>query len=291
MIRAIRQALGMTRAEFGRALGWAPSTISRWESGRAQPNRLAVKIILAFAEERRVRYRPRRELVLRAPAPTASLPALASQIPPLLGPQSLGLIGSSMHSASSPALTVLGPAAPDAWVASTRAERPRWEAALSLRVALDRREHVAPSPKTWLRKASVAAAALGAAVLIGIPMRRPPSAPSPADDGRIRSAAVVAASAAMRAPDAQPGAAAPVSTPAASSVLAPAPSTATLEGVSLLGDVRQAMFRTPTETITLTEGAQLGDRRATRIGAEGVELREPSGRLRMVGIGGRVPIE
>src|SRR5207253_5320844 len=103
MIRAIRQALGMTRAEFGRALGWAPSTISRWESGRAQPNRLAVKIILAFAEERRVRYRPRRELVLRAPAPTASLPALASQIPPLLGPQSLGLIGSSMHSASSPA--------------------------------------------------------------------------------------------------------------------------------------------------------------------------------------------
>src|SRR5207249_9668966 len=156
MIRAIRQALGMTRAEFGRALGWAPSTISRWESGRAQPNRLAVKIILAFAEERRVRYRPRRELVLRAPAPTASLPVLASQIPPLLGPQSLGLIGSSMHSASSPALTVLGPAAPDAWVASTRAERPRWEAGLSLPVPPNRGGQVGPPPRTWLGKRTLA---------------------------------------------------------------------------------------------------------------------------------------
>ena len=286
MIRAIRQALGMTRAEFGRALGWAPSTISRWESGRAQPNRLAVKIILAFAEEHHVRYRPRRELVLRAPAPTPSLPALASQSPP-----SLGSIGSTMHSASSPVLTVLGPPAPDAWVASVRAERPRWEAALSLRVALDRRERATQSRQTWLRKASVAAATLGAALLIAIPMSRPPSTSSHARDERIASAAAVAAPAAMPAPDPRPAAAAPVSIPAASSTPGPAPATATLEGVTLLGDVRQAMFRTPTETITLTEGAQLGDRRATRIGAEGVELREPSGRLRMVGIGGRVPIE
>src|SRR3989442_15827212 len=99
MIRAIRQALGMTRAEFGRTLGWAPSTISRWESGRAQPNRLAVKIILAFAEERRVRYRPRRELVLRAPAPTPSLP-----VPALQSLKSSGSVGSSMHSPSPSAL-------------------------------------------------------------------------------------------------------------------------------------------------------------------------------------------
>ena len=82
-----------------------------------------------------------------------------------------------------------------------------------------------------------------------------------------------------------------MSIPGASSTPEPAPTTATLEGVTLLGDVRQAMFRTPTETITLTEGAQLGERRATRIGAEGVELREPTGRLRMVGIGGRVPVD
>src|SRR2546428_4379802 len=93
----------------------------------------------------------------------------------------------------------------------------------------------------------------------------------------------------MSAPDPQPAVAAPVSIPGASSPPEPAPTTATLEGVTLLGDVRQAMFRTPTETITLTEGAQLGERRATRIGAEGVELREPTGRLRMVSIGGGGP--
>src|SRR5439155_22185444 len=69
------------------------------------------------------------------------------------------------------------------------------------------------------------------------------------------------------------------------------PAMATIGGVSLVGGVRQAMFRTPTETITLTEGAQLGERRITRIGAEGVELREPTGQLRMVAIGGRVPVD
>src|SRR5437899_4767598 len=92
MIRAIGQALGMTRPEFGHALGWAPSTISRWESGRALPNRLAVKIILAFAEERRVRYRPRRELMLRAPSPVPGLPALA-----LYGPRSPGALGAPVR--------------------------------------------------------------------------------------------------------------------------------------------------------------------------------------------------
>ena len=60
---------------------------------------------------------------------------------------------------------------------------------------------------------------------------------------------------------------------------------------AVLGDVRQAMFRTPRETITVAEGAQLGERRATRIGAEGVELRGPDGRLQVIGIGGRVPID
>ena len=121
MIRAIRQALGMTQAEFGHALGWAPSTISRWEAGRGQPNRLAVKIILAFAEERRVRYRPRRELALRPPAMALPIPALP------------------IPAASRPAVTVLPPAAPDGgWAVSAAATRPRWEAELNFRIALDR---------------------------------------------------------------------------------------------------------------------------------------------------------
>ncbi len=58
VIRSLRQALDMTQAEFARASGWSASTISSWERGRATPSRLAFKTILAFAEERGVRYRP-----------------------------------------------------------------------------------------------------------------------------------------------------------------------------------------------------------------------------------------
>ena len=267
MIRAIRQALDMTQAEFGHALGWAPSTISRWESGRGEPNRLALKIILAFAEERKVRYRPRRELVVRAPAGVPRLPVVAS--PPRLVPT----------------VTVLPPPAPGGWVASARAERPRWEASLNLRVALDRPQPLAQhARRPWLRRATVAGAALGALFLIGVPMSRSPERETAPVGGGVPVAVPV--------PDDQK--IAETHAPAPRAVVVPEPSpptTATLEGVSLLGGVRQAMFRTPTETITLTEGAQLGGRRATRIGAEGVELRDPTGELRMIGIGGRVPID
>ena len=255
MIRAIRQALGMTQAEFGHALGWAPSTISRWEAGRGQPNRLAVKIILAFAEERRVRYQPRRELALRPPAMALPIPALP------------------IPAASRPAVTVLPPAAPDGgWAVSAAATRPRWEAELNFRIALDRHGLGPQARPGWRWKAGVAAATVGAVLLIGIPMSRHPAA----HPRRERTA--VAATAA-----------APAATPVADRQ--PAASSATLEGVTVLGDVRQAMFRTPRETITVAEGAQLGERRATRIGAEGVELRGPDGRLQVIGIGGRVPID
>ncbi len=58
----------MSRAEFARALDWSPTTISRWERGKAEPSRLDFKTILAFAEERRVRYRPK---PAERPAPPA----------------------------------------------------------------------------------------------------------------------------------------------------------------------------------------------------------------------------
>jgi len=267
MIRAIRQALDMTQAEFGHALGWAPSTISKWESGRGEPNRLALKIILAFAEERKVRYRPRRELVMQAPDGVPHLPVVASPPRPV------------------PAISVLPPTTPGGWVASAHAEHPRWEAALSFRVALDRgRPPANPARHPWLRKATVAGAALGALFLIGVPMSRSPERETAPVGGGVPVVVPV--------PDDQKIAETHAPAPRAAVVPEPPPpTTATLEGVSLLGGVRQAMFRTPTETITLTEGAQLGGRRATRIGAEGVELREPTGELRMIGIGGRVPID
>ena len=49
VIRMLREGLDMSQAEFARALDWSPSTISAWERGRAQPSRLAFKVILAFA--------------------------------------------------------------------------------------------------------------------------------------------------------------------------------------------------------------------------------------------------
>ena len=272
MIRAIRQALGMTQAEFGHALGWAPSTISRWEAGRGQPNRLAVKIILAFAEERRVRYRPRRELALRPPAtalPAPSLPALP--IP---------------AASSRSELTVLPPAAPEGWAVSAGATRPRSEAQLNFRIALDRQGLGSQPRPGWRWKAGVAAATVGAVLLIGIPMSRHP-ATNPRRE-RTAVAATAAAPAATPVADRQPAA---DTIAAAPTPVEAAASSATLEGVTVLGDVRQAMFRTPRETITVAEGAQLGERRATRIGAEGVELRGPDGRLQVIGIGGRVPID
>jgi len=276
MIRAIRQALDMTQAEFGQALGWAPSTISKWESGRGVPNRLALKIILAFAEERRVRYRPHGELVVRAPTGVPRLPVVASTPRP------------------APTAIVLPPPAGSGWGATARTERPRWEAELSFRVALDRHQAPGrPERPPWLRKATVVGAALGVLFLIGIPMTRSPSAPPQSrTEPQIASVGDGVLPLLPPAPDAGRAAEARAQAPqAAVAPEPPPPATATLEGVSLLGGVRQAMVRAPTETITLTEGAEIGGRRATRIGAEGVELREPSGTLRMLGIGGRVPID
>lgn len=70
-VRYIRRKLGLSQREFARALGWSPGTISRWETGRARPTRLGMKIILAFAAERGV-WPP--------PEGRPQLPAVASRL-------------------------------------------------------------------------------------------------------------------------------------------------------------------------------------------------------------------
>ena len=40
-IKKLRESLGMTQEEFARELGVSFSTVSRWETGRGQPSRLA----------------------------------------------------------------------------------------------------------------------------------------------------------------------------------------------------------------------------------------------------------
>jgi hypothetical protein len=66
---------------------------------------------------------------------------------------------------------------------------------------------------------------------------------------------------------------------------------ARLEGVTLLGGVRTATFRTDADSITLSEGEQLGERHAVRVGGDGVDLRDPAGRLQTVKLGDTVPLE
>ena len=40
-VRALRDALGMTQEEFAREVGVSFTTVSRWETGRGTPSRLA----------------------------------------------------------------------------------------------------------------------------------------------------------------------------------------------------------------------------------------------------------
>jgi transcriptional regulator with XRE-family HTH domain len=275
IIRTIRRALGMTKAEFARALGWAPSTISRWESGRAKPSNLALKIILAYGEERHVRYRP-------ASTATTALPALLprSPLPPWVAagqrpvrPVSEVLPVSVETSATEPR---------PAWT------RPRWEAELNLRVALGGASRgIQPSQRHWLRRGAVVGAALAVAVAVASPlMTRTPSPSSTSVPPRRMPPAAAEVRAVEPAAENDPAPPAAVPIPPR-----PVPRMAELLGVTLLGGVRQAMFRTPTGTFAVEEGDRLGPCSAARITADGVELRDPAGEVHTVALGGRIPID
>lgn len=52
-IVSLREALGMTQAEFGQKLGVSKMTVSRWECGRMCPNSGTAKAILNLQSEAR----------------------------------------------------------------------------------------------------------------------------------------------------------------------------------------------------------------------------------------------
>ena len=171
VIKALRLALDMSQADFARASGWATSTISAWERGKSRPSRLAFKTILAFAEERGVRYRPPARTLLPAPRGSVSdahdvehssvrLPLDARRSDPQ----------SRAERWTQPdARTADLPASdPRLWSRSdprrSRAhdDPPRWSAEASFRVSLGR----APSRTRGLRSAAEALAVLGAMVCV-----------------------------------------------------------------------------------------------------------------------------
>lgn len=265
----------MSQAEFGRAGGWSAATISRWETGRAQPSRLALKIILAFAEERGVRYRPRPGHQASFPVPALSLRAAAPE--PAL----------PMRDSHAPNPDLL-PVAP---IVSIGARRPRWEAEVSLKLALgSSRPDSQPAPRSRVRTGLIAAG-LGAVAGTGLalittwpsPSRAVP-APAAVWPAPITLAQPLPRAAALRGPT--PGL--PTVAPTADAPLPPQPR---LEGVMVVGESRTATFGTPTDAVSLAEGKWLGEWRVTRIHEDGVELRDHSGATRAIQVGDPIPTE
>jgi transcriptional regulator with XRE-family HTH domain len=178
VIRELRLALDMSQAEFARTAGWAPSTISRWERGRAQPSRLAFKIILAFAEERGVRYRPK-------PAPRALIPLyeLGEGPPAMWSPrrgeqQKREACRPDYRQPPPVRIERLPPRPPLARPApqdgerfvSIAAERPRWTAEASFRVSVGGTAGQRQRPRYFaLPWAGIFAAGLCAVLVVGMP--------------------------------------------------------------------------------------------------------------------------
>jgi DNA-binding XRE family transcriptional regulator len=257
VIRVLREGLGMTQAELARALDWSPSTISAWERGRVQPSRLSYKIILAFAEERGVRCRPRAAVASsesRSLVPVTRMPVVLPPMPP-----------------------------------TTRAERavtvaatpPGWHVEATFRVSRSSRSADGPRRgRSLVGAAGVAVATLCAALALGLPgARRAIRAPEPAvraTASPARAAAAVTPTVVSNAPDARARAAHPPVT----AIAAAAPETR-LDGLVLIGRRHRASFRTAGETVTLFEGSRLGAERVATVGPDGVELEGPGGRRRV----------
>jgi len=50
-IKKIRQATGLTQEDFAHELGTSVATINRWENGRNQPGRMAVRLLKQMEEK------------------------------------------------------------------------------------------------------------------------------------------------------------------------------------------------------------------------------------------------
>lgn len=291
IVRAIRKGLGMSQTEFARAIGWAPSTISRWESGKGQPSRLDLKIVLAFGEERGVRYRPRQDSADGSNLPALCPPAPARPVVELIpldqptGERPAGMGRSDGAFRADPALRQPS-------VSRSSGAPDRWDAELSVRLSVARGHQRGAGSSG--RRASYAAI-VGASACALLALGSPLGWQSPAPPFRVAAvAASVPRTPSARHRDRAPThAAAPADVPVVVAASSPpaAPRLATLEGVTLLGANRRATFRSGGRTFSLAEGDELGGRRATRIGSDGVDLVDVSGKPQTVRLGWQVPLD
>ena len=322
VIRSLRQALHMTQAEFGRAAGWSASTISSWERGSKRPSRLAFKTILAFAEERGVRYQPTPE----APAPTATnagatLPVLrlGSRLPaptPLVARdtgrgESFGSrrwTDMAVHGRS--ALDVDGLTSPSARRPAL-AERSDWHVDARLQVRIGR------GPMRLRRMDYVAATLVALAIGLGtgallrngfgravatphVDAARPAEVERVPEPAAAREAAppvdelalaAVAAPAVGKPPYAVPDAddASDGASPPAVHAPVPPP-VARLESIVALDGVRRASFRVGDRSIALVEGDTIGASAVARIANDEVTL-VGNGAPRRIALGSDTPLE
>ncbi|MCC6765924.1 MAG: helix-turn-helix transcriptional regulator [Deltaproteobacteria bacterium] len=312
VIRSLRQALDMTQTEFARAAGWSTSTISSWERGTTRPSRLAFKTILAFAEERGVRWQPKADGGSTAADAPATLPTLrlGSRVPapPLVArgtgrAESFGsrrwtdvaasvgeMIDLDAEPEDAAAVVAARAAAFDARIATYESARPDWllDARLRLEIGTDAR---------WLRRtAALGALAVALAVGVGAGMlwrstrsaaprldAQPASAaasttgaaaaPAPAPVDELALAAA-AAPALGPAPYAAPPEPAAASEQPAPPVVRPmpAPMHARLEAIVALDGTRRATFRVGDRSLALAEGDEIGGRAVALIGDDEVTL-------------------
>jgi transcriptional regulator with XRE-family HTH domain len=326
VIRSLRQALHMTQAEFARAAGWSASTISSWERGSTQPSRVAFKTILAFAEERGVRYQPRGEGA--APAPPSTLPVLrlGSRLPAPSGgdpaPRAMeatpvaALDHGREESFGSRRWTEIAAHGSSGAFEPARSigERPEWqvEARLHVRVGagaerLRRTGYVAASllalvvglgAGVWLRSGARSHAPASRVVERAEPPAARSAASAPASEPHVQVdelALTAFAAPALPGPPLAAGQAAEPP-PVEPGVRVPRPGTlvpptlARLESIVALDGVRRATFRVGDRSIALVEGDEIGGRAIALIANDEVALVR-GGVAERVRLGSETPID
>lgn len=232
-----------------------------------------MKTILAFAEERGVRYRPKRPRQALVPVPVQHPHTLPQR---MAGP----------HHAT----PVPFPHARDAneRFVHVTANRPRWSADASFRVSFGRSAHASSRSgfPGVLRTAGVVAAALCVAIAVGRPSRvEHAAAPTTSLSASQATIATPVAAGTLR-PSRRGGQRALDRPPPTPPVAEPAvQSLARLEGVVMIGEKHRATFRTPAHSVTLSEGSWIGKQRVGAIDPDRVHLVTRSGETRTLHLG------
>lgn len=60
-IKTLRKQLGLTQEEFAHQIGVTFATVNRWENGKSEPSRLAIKMLMTFDHTTQPKRHPKRK--------------------------------------------------------------------------------------------------------------------------------------------------------------------------------------------------------------------------------------